>query len=147
MIPQSYIVEWSNQVPWQEVRQVEEDLIITRALIELYSHPILREKLAFRGGTALNKLVFNPPTRYSEDIDLVQITSEPIGKTIDALRSVMDPWLGQPAKRQPSKIGYTLYYINTSEEGIPLRLKFEINTREHFTVMGYHDYPFTSNSS
>jgi predicted nucleotidyltransferase component of viral defense system len=147
MISQSYIVEWGNRVPWQEIRQVEQDLIITRALIELYSHPILKEKLAFRGGTALNKLIFNPPTRYSEDIDLVQIVSEPIGKTIDALRSVMDPWLGEPVKRQPSKGGFTLYYVNQSEENIPLRLKFEINTREHFTVMGFQDYPFTSNSS
>ncbi len=77
MIPKAHLIEWGTIVPWQELRQIEQDLIITRALIELYGHPLLKEKLAFRGGTALNKLIFNPPSRYSEDIDLVQIASEP----------------------------------------------------------------------
>ena len=86
MIPRSYIQEWAKTVPWQEPRQVEQDLIITNALLKLYKHPVLKLSLAFRGGTALNKLFFNPPTRYSEDIDLVQTTSEPIGGTMDAIR-------------------------------------------------------------
>jgi predicted nucleotidyltransferase component of viral defense system len=29
-----------------------------------------------------------------------------------------------------------------SEEGLPLRLKVEINSREHFTVLGYHQFNF-----
>ena len=83
------------------LEQIEQDLIITTALLKIYQHPILSEKFAFRGGTALNKLYFNPPTRYSEDIDLVQITSEPIGPMITILREIMDPWLGKPKKRDP----------------------------------------------
>lgn len=70
--------------------------MISRALVEIFSHPHLRSSLAFRGGTALYKLHIKPLARYSEDIDLVQIIAEPIGKTLDVLRSVLDPWLGRP---------------------------------------------------
>lgn len=96
MIPKRFILEWTKFVPWQEPRQIEQDLIITNALLKIYAQPKLQENLAFRGGTALNKLYFTPPSRYSEDIDLVQTNAEPIGKTIDALREVMDVWLGEP---------------------------------------------------
>jgi predicted nucleotidyltransferase component of viral defense system len=51
-----------------EQRQVEQDLIISRAIIDLSADPLLREQLRFRGGTALNKLHFPAPIRYSEDI-------------------------------------------------------------------------------
>lgn len=78
MIPKSYITEWRNFVPWQTNEQVEQDLVICRALIEIFSDDFLRERLAFRGGTALHKLYLEPQPRYSEDIDLVQISSEPI---------------------------------------------------------------------
>ena len=65
--------------------------------------------LAFRGGTALNKLFFNPPTRYSEDIDPVQTIAEPIGLTLDTIREVLDTWLGEP-KRSFSNGRVTLVY-------------------------------------
>jgi len=51
-------------------------------------------RLAFRGGTALFKLRLRPAARYSEDIDLVQVTAGPIGETLDVLRGALDPWLG-----------------------------------------------------
>lgn len=109
MIPRSHIQEWSKAVPWQEPRQVEQDLIITNALLKLYSHPSLRFSLAFRGGTALNKLFFDPPTRYSEDIDLVRTSAEPIGSTMDSIRETLDTWLGEP-KRSFSSGRVTLVY-------------------------------------
>lgn len=146
MIPRSHIQEWSKIVPWQEPRQIEQDLIITNALLKLYAHPHLRESLAFRGGTALNKLFFNPPTRYSEDIDLVQTTAEPIGITLDTIREVLDTWLGTP-KRSFSNGRVTLVYRVLSDEGFPLKIKVEINSREHFSVLGFQDYPLTCNSS
>jgi predicted nucleotidyltransferase component of viral defense system len=40
------------------------------------------------GGTALHKLYLSPQPRYSEDIDLVQITAEPIKETIDRIRNI-----------------------------------------------------------
>jgi predicted nucleotidyltransferase component of viral defense system len=94
MIPRTYLTEWAHIVRWQEERQVEQDLIITAALLKLYSNPVLRKSLAFRGGTALNKLFFEKPTRYSEDIDLVQVIGEPIGPTTNLIREALDPFLG-----------------------------------------------------
>ena len=146
MISKEYIQAWKSIAPWNSDAQVEQDLIITNALLKLYTHPSLKLSLAFRGGTALNKLFFNPPTRYSEDIDLVQTTAEPIGSTIDAIREVLDSWLGEP-KRSFSDGGVTLVYRVLSDEGFPLKLKIEINSREHFSILGLQDYSFTCNSS
>jgi len=71
MIPQRYIEEWKTQAPWQVDAQVEQDLIIARSLVEIFSDNLLKNALAFRGGTALHKLYLTPQIRYSEDIDLV----------------------------------------------------------------------------
>ena len=93
MIPRDYITEWREEAPWIEDAQVEQDLVISRALVDIFSHDVLRDALAFRGGTALYKLFLKPPARYSEDIDLVQINAEPAGDVMTALRDVLTPWL------------------------------------------------------
>ena len=147
MIPQAYITEWANQVPWQTNEQVEQDLVICRALVEIFSDEFLAKSLAFRGGTALHKLYLNPQPRYSEDIDLVQITAEPFGPVVDRLRERL-AFLGDPARKQKEN-NFTLHYRFESE--FPpvqnLRLKVETNCREHFTVLGYQQFPFQVNSS
>lgn len=86
MIPQAYITEWSKIVPWQTNEQVEQDLVICRALIEIFEDDFLADSLAFRGGTALHKLYLQPQPRYSDDIDLVQIKAGSIGKVMDHIR-------------------------------------------------------------
>jgi len=113
---------------------VEQDLIICRALVEIFNHSLLAESLAFRGGTALFKLYLRP-VRYSEDIDFVQVRPGPIGPVMDALQEKLNSWLGKPRRKQ-SEGRITLTYRMESEEGIPLRLKIEINSREHMSVMG-----------
>ena len=75
MIPELAIQEWQEHAPWPAVEQVEQDLLICRALVAIYSDPYLAENLAFRGGTALHKLFLHPQPRYSEDIDLVQVNA------------------------------------------------------------------------
>lgn len=72
MIPKDFITEWRAHAPWVTDRQVEQDLVIPRALVELFSREPIANALAFRGGTALYKLHLRPAARYSEDIDLVQ---------------------------------------------------------------------------
>jgi hypothetical protein len=67
MIPTADIIAWRTQHPWISNAQVEQDLIICRAVIELFSRPALRKLLAFRGGTALHKLFLKPAVRYSEE--------------------------------------------------------------------------------
>ena len=58
MIPAMNIVAWGHTVPWVEQRQVEQDLVMARALVEIFSDDFLGAQLRFRGGTALNKLHF-----------------------------------------------------------------------------------------
>ena len=99
MIQRAFITQWGTVVPWSSPRLVEQDLIICRALVSIYSDPFLKEHLAFRGGTALHKLYLEPQPRYSEDIDLVQVNAEPIKETIDHLREVLS-WLGEPVVKQ-----------------------------------------------
>lgn len=67
MIPTMNIIAWGNKVPWAAQRQVEQDLIISRALVEMFTDPVLSRQLRMRGGTVLNKLHFSQPYRYSED--------------------------------------------------------------------------------
>ena len=66
MIKERYIKEWSADHPWKHSEQVEQDLMLSRALAAIYSDPFLVERLAFRGGTALHKLFFNPQVRSCE---------------------------------------------------------------------------------
>ena len=94
-IPAQNIVVWGNVVPWADQRQVEQDLIISRAMVEIFSDRMLQGALRIRGGTALNKLHFPAPLRYSEDIDLVRTSTGPIGSILDRLRLVLEPWLGR----------------------------------------------------
>lgn len=49
MIPQSYITEWSEKAPWGLNQQVEQDLIICRALVAIYNDEFLADHLAFLG--------------------------------------------------------------------------------------------------
>lgn len=144
MIPKSYITAWQKQAPWQENYQVEQDLIIHRTLIALFNDEFIRERLAFRGGTALHKLFLAPAARYSEDIDLVQIKAEPFGAIIDIIREQL-LFLGKPRIKQKEH-NNTIVYSIQSEEDVPIKLKIEVNTREHFSVYGLQNVPMTLES-
>ena len=131
MIPAQNIVAWGNVVPWADQRQVEQDLIIGRALVEIFSDGMMRDALRIRGGTALSKLHFPAPLRYSEDIDLVRTSAGPIGPILDRLRDILEPWLGR-ARFDQSPVALKFRFRVEAEDGsgVPIRLKIEINTRE-----------------
>lgn len=147
MIPRAHITHWRQHAPWIQDVQVEQDLIISRAVVELFRHPDVSCSLAFRGGTALHKLHLEP-ARYSEDIDLVQVHQEPIGATIDAIREVLRPWLGESVNWEQKHARFILRYQVGSEprSAPPIRLKVEINTRGHFTVNGLQAQEFAVES-
>lgn len=145
MIPQAYITAWRKKAPWQEDFQVEQDLVIERALMAIYSDEYLKERLAFRGGTALHKLYLSPAARYSEDIDLVQISAEPFGPIMDKLRKVLS-FLGDKPIRKQKQHNNTLIYRFDSEGEISLRLKVEVNCREHHTIYGIQDIKYAMQS-
>ena len=56
MIPENFIEQWQSSVKWRTLPQIEQDLVISRALVDLYNEPYIKDALVFRGGTALNKL-------------------------------------------------------------------------------------------
>ena len=134
MIPENFIEQWHSSVKWRTLPQVEQDLVISRVLVDLYNEPYIKDALVFRGGTALNKFFLKPPARYSEDIDFVQKRSEPIGKTIDSIRILLKPWLGDPQWKITQRSA-KLVYKYESVNKVPTKLKIEINTTEHFQVL------------
>lgn len=143
MIPQTFLQAWSATAPWPDFRQVEQDLIISRALCDLFNAPALRGKIAFRGGTAINKLLFRRPLRYSEDIDLVQTRPEPIGTTVDAIRDAL-AWLGGCNRNQAGHSMHLAFrFAPETDLQSTLKLKVEINTREHESLFGIREYPFS----
>lgn len=148
MIPRAYITEWTQNAPWKSNEQVEQDLIICRVLVEIFSDEFLSEELAFRGGTALHKLYLQPQPRYSEDIDLVQVNEGAIGPILDRIRVRLDPLFDSKAKYKKTLISNKLTYRFQSE--FPpvqnMKLKIEINCREHFTALGFVKIPFAVNS-
>lgn len=146
MIANDVLEQWRKDVaPWKFLPMVEHDLILSRILVEIYKQPKIADNLAFRGGTALNKLYIKPPARFSEDIDLVQIKSEPIGETLDQLRASIDPWLGRP-KWKITRRSVKLYYTYQSIDNEEVKLKIEINTTEHFHLLGLQKQKFSMNS-
>jgi len=119
MIPRASVRAWQEVAPWPTDAQVEQDLVLSRALVEMFREPALRERVPFRGGTALHKLLFDPPGRYAEDIDLVATEEEPSGALFDPVRAALDSWLGTP-RRSANARGVTLVYRFETriEEGI-----------------------------
>lgn len=143
MIPTAFLQAWSTQAPWPDLRQVEQDLIICRALCDLFNAPGLKGKIAFRGGTAIHKLLFRQALRYSEDIDLVQIQAEPIGPTVDVMREALS-WLGKCTREQAGHSMHLVFRFTPEvDPQVRLKLKIEINTREHGSLLGIRHYPFT----
>ena len=67
-------------------------------------------------------------------IDFVQKKSEHIEKTIDSIRILLEPWLGDPQSKITERSGKLIYkyeFINK----ILTKLKIAINTTEYFKVL------------
>lgn len=140
-------MQWNEMVPWQTSAMVEQDLIICKALVCIFSDKFLASQLAFRGGTALHKLYLRPQPRYSEDIDLVQIHPGPIKDIIFRLGEVLS-WMPDRVTK-PKRYNNTLLFRMESEVPpvVPIRLKVEINCMEHFCVLGLQKMPFEVQNS
>jgi predicted nucleotidyltransferase component of viral defense system len=144
MVPINAITQWRKQAPWLFQSQIEQDLVLSRALISLYQNTTIQETLAFRGGTALNKLFIKNPARYSEDLDFVQIKDEPIGELLSAIRNSLNPWLGQANWKQSERSVRLIYRFQSEDQPpVSLRLKIEINTIESFTLFGHEQKKYS----
>ena len=83
------VIAHQSVVPWPTLIQVEQDLMLCRAMIALFGDAFLRSQIAMRGGTLLHKVYLAPPSRYSEDIDLVVVGERPERHIRLALRRVL----------------------------------------------------------
>lgn len=41
MIPRAHVTAWRANAPWSNDAQVEQDLVLSRALVEIFSDPLL----------------------------------------------------------------------------------------------------------
>ena len=102
----------------------------------------MRENLAFRGGTAFHQTYLRSAPRYSEDIDLVQIKEGPIKPIMKRLGEVIT-FFEEDRRTKVGGHGAKAFYRFTSEyDEIRMRLKLEINYKEHFNVLGWVEFPF-----
>jgi predicted nucleotidyltransferase component of viral defense system len=138
------VVEWSQTAPWPLADQIEQDLVLTRLMIEIANDPTLRAALVMRGGTCLHKLWMSA-ARYSEDLDYVRTTSGPIGHVLDALRALSD------------RVGFTAFDTQIGRHpkarfrwhavsGNRLSIKVEMNTFERSPARQSTTRPITMSS-
>ncbi len=130
MIPAAHITHWAAGAPWPTRQQVEQDLILSRLIVEFARHPLLGRELALRGGTCLHKLHLPTALRYSEDLDYVRTTAGPIGEIVDAIRDTTAE-IGLVERSRKIKHGMATYVCRAeAEDGGTIRVKIETNVEE-----------------
>jgi predicted nucleotidyltransferase component of viral defense system len=144
VIESNAIAAWGLTHPWRTSEQVEQDLLLSRAICEIAHHPYLGEELVFRGGTALHKLHLDQALRYSEDLDYVRSTAGGIGPLTGALTSLGDD-LGFSVKTKMSEHP-KVYWSTTANGGVPIRIKIEVNTHERSPARPIIHQPFAVQS-
>ena len=129
MITQAELAHWSTIVPWTRDDQVEQDLVLSRLIIEFARHPLLGDELVFRGGTCFHKLWLDRPWRYSEDLDYVRRTDGGVGEIFDAIRAVADDVGFEKVTTQVGRHP-KVKLRSTLVGGGTLQVKVEMNTFE-----------------
>ncbi len=133
MIRRSDIVQWGVNHPWQNENQIEQDLLLSRAMIEIASDPLLGSELVLRGGTAFHKLFLPEPYRYSEDLDFVRTTGGGIGDVMKRLTS-LGRELGFDVRTKMGMYPKVMWRFEFAD-GVPGKIKLEINTFERSPMM------------
>ena len=131
MIARAHITAWAAVAPWPFEYQIEQDLLLSRLMIEIAQHPLLEAELRMRGGTCLHKLVLPTAQRYSEDLDYVRSTRSGVGPIIDALRELAElVGLGVIARVRARGMVHVILETESAVGTTPLRVKVEINVEE-----------------
>lgn len=111
-------------VHWQHQYQVEQDLLLSLAMIAIFNDKFLAGQVAMRGGTVLHKVHLAPASRYSEDIDLVVVGDRAEGHIHAALKRVLTPLFGKYKRDWWASVKLTVR--NASLPSRILRLEYEI---------------------
>lgn len=145
MIPAAFITDWGNTVRWPTVEQIEQDLVLSRLIIEIANDDYLGSELVFRGGTCLHKLHLNPALRYSEDLDYVRRSDGGIGVLLDAVRAIADRLGMSVTTNIKSFPKIRLRAPFTSGNGT-MSVKVEVNTYERSPARELIRVPYTVES-
>lgn len=151
------ILAHQKVVPWPALHQVEQDLLLSRAMIALFSDPFLSGQIAMRGGTILHKAFLAPASRYSEDIDLVVVGDRPEEHIRAAIKRVLAVVLGKHKRwgwdelklavrnvAKPSRILQVIYEIpSVVEAGRILTIVVEANVTERKPHLPILQIPFS----
>jgi predicted nucleotidyltransferase component of viral defense system len=146
-----------NQVPWPVLYQVEQDLLLCRAMVAIFNDPFLSEQVAMRGGTVLHKVHLAPASRYSEDIDLVVVGDRPEEHIRAAIKRVLMGVLGKQKSwgweslkltvrniAKPSRILRIIYEVPSAiEPGKILKIEVEANVSERQPFLPIVKFPFS----
>jgi len=144
-------------VPWSTQHQVEQDLLLCRAMVALFDDTFLSAQIAMRGGTLLHKVHLAPPSRYSEDIDLVVVGTRPEEHVRLAVRRVLADVLGTPKASvwdtiklalrntvKPSRVLRMTYSLpSIIEPGRMLDIVVEANVTERKPHLSVVEIPFS----
>ena len=157
-LTQRDILAHQQQVPWPNLRQVEQDLLLCRAMTALFDDAFLKTQIAMRGGTLLHKVHLAPASRYSEDIDLVVIGDRPDEHVRKAINRVLLGVLGRPTSSawqavklavrnavKPSKVLRVNYRVPSVADprGTPLEIVIEANVTERKSYRPISLLPFS----
>jgi len=142
VIPRAHIVAWGRAMAWPTEDQVEQDLVLSRLIIEIANDPYLGEELVFRGGTCLHKLHATGASRYSEDLDYVRRSAGGISQLTRAATAI-----GERLQMEVrTRIGQhpKIYLRAPFESGSgTMRLKLEVNTFERSPARPLVRVPFS----
>lgn len=131
MIPAANITAWRRQAPWPEDNQVEQDLVLSRLMVEIANDELLGPELVFRGGTCLHKLHLPVPLRYSEDLDYVRRTKSGIKDLLSALRGIAERLgLDEHGTRFSGPMAHAAFDATPTSGIGRIRVKVEINIAE-----------------
>jgi predicted nucleotidyltransferase component of viral defense system len=150
------VLAHQSQVPWPTQPQIEQDLLLCRSMAALFNDKFLHGQIAMRGGTLLHKVHLAPPSRYSEDIDLVVFGDRPEDHVRKALRRVLSDVLGEPKTSageaiqlairnavKPSRVLRMTYSVpSVSEPGSMLHVVVEANVTERKPHRSIVESPF-----
>lgn len=128
MIPNNSITEWGTHAPWATRTQIEQDLLLSRLMIEISNNDYLGKDLIFRGGTCLHKLHLPMPYRYSEDLDYVRENRDGIKSTFTELERIASN-IGFESSTEVNKIP-KFFMRTTASDGSKIKIKIEINAHE-----------------
>lgn len=155
-LTQRDVLSHQNEVPWPSLRQVEQDLVLCRAVSAIFDDDFLNAQVAMRGGTLLHKVHLAPAARFSEDIDLVACGNRPEDHIRKALRRVLMDVLGAPRASvweavtlavrnvvRPSRVLRMTYNVSSvSTPGAILEVKVEANVTERSSHRPIVEIPF-----